>query len=54
MRQPKNGVEKWVLRKSFDGTGVLPYEILWRPKEAFSDGVSSKNKGKSWIEIPQR
>ena len=54
MRQPKNGVEKWVLRKSFDGTGILPYEILWRPKEAFSDGVSSKNKGESWFEILQR
>jgi asparagine synthase (glutamine-hydrolysing) len=36
--------EKWVLRRAFDGTGLLPDEILWRRKEAFSDGVSSKTK----------
>jgi len=36
--------EKWVLRNAFNGTGLLPDEILWRRKEAFSDGVSSKVK----------
>ncbi|GAB6018531.1 hypothetical protein CHUAL_000227 [Chamberlinius hualienensis] len=42
LRQPKDGkVEKYLLRKSFDGTGLLPDEILWRQKEAFSDGVAS-------------
>jgi asparagine synthase (glutamine-hydrolysing) len=41
-------VEKWILRKAFEGTGLLPDEVLWRQKEAFSDGVSSKKK--SWYE----
>ena len=35
-------MEKWALRKAFDG--YLPHEILWRQKEQFSDGV-----GYSWI-----
>jgi asparagine synthase (glutamine-hydrolysing) len=49
--------EKYLLRESFseytDGKGnlILPYNILWRKKEAFSDGVSSK--GKSLYEILQ-
>jgi asparagine synthase (glutamine-hydrolysing) len=60
-------IEKWLLRKSFDqrlstidninendSKNVLPYlpaEVLWRKKEAFSDGVSSQNK--SWYQIIQ-
>ena len=40
-----------MLRKSFEGTGLLPDEVLWRQKEAFSDGVSGKEK--SWYEIIQ-
>lgn len=51
-RHPKyKGVEKWWLRKAFDGLDLLPDEVLWRKKEAFSDGVSSK--AKSWYEIIQ-
>lgn len=34
-------IEKYILRKSFTDN-YLPDEILWRPKEAFSDAVSSK------------
>ena len=30
--------------------GLLPDEILWRQKEAFSDGVSSFKK-KSWVDV---
>ena len=41
--------EKYMLRKAFDGTGLLPDSVLWRTKEAFSDGVSSHTK--SWFEI---
>jgi asparagine synthase (glutamine-hydrolysing) len=41
-----NRPEKWMLRKAFEGTGLLPDEILWRRKEAFSDGVSATND--SW------
>ena len=51
-RHPKyKGIEKWWLRKAFDGMDLLPDEVLWRKKEAFSDGVSSKEK--SWYEIIQ-
>ena len=31
-------------RKAFDGLDLIPSEILWRPKEAFSDGVAAKKK----------
>lgn len=51
-RHPKyKGIEKWWLRKAFENTGILPDEVLWRKKEAFSDGVSGKEK--SWFEIIQ-
>nr|XP_054767011.1 asparagine synthetase [glutamine-hydrolyzing]-like [Lytechinus pictus] len=50
-RCPKNGIEKYLFRKAFDDTDLLPSEILWRPKEAFSDGVSSIQK--SWYEVLQ-
>jgi len=43
--------EKYLLRKSFDCTGLLPECVLWRKKEAFSDGVSSESK--SWYQIVQ-
>jgi asparagine synthase (glutamine-hydrolysing) len=47
-----NQCEKYVLRQSFtkmyfvnyNGNQILPNEILWRQKEAFSDGVSSKGR----------
>ncbi len=51
LAQPKNGVEKYLLRKAFDNTGLIPDDILWRPKEAFSDGVSSQKK--AWFQILQ-
>jgi asparagine synthase (glutamine-hydrolysing) len=52
-RHPKwKGVEKWWLRQAFEGTGLLPKEVLWRKKEAFSDGVSSTDN--SWYSVIQR
>ena len=42
------GIEKWWLRQAFDG--LLPSEVLWRKKEAFSDGVSGE---RSWFKIIQ-
>jgi asparagine synthase (glutamine-hydrolysing) len=42
--------EKWLLRRAFDDGVTLPHEVLWRRKEAFSDGVSGE---KSWYEIVQ-
>lgn len=38
------GIEKHLLRSAFDGTNLLPSNILWRHKEAFSDGVTSVKK----------
>lgn len=44
-------IEKYAIRKAFDDGETLPNEVLWRKKEAFSDGVSSLEK--SWYEIIQ-
>ena len=43
--------EKYLIRKSFNklDNKILPESILWRTKEAFSDGVSSQSR--SWYEI---
>lgn len=49
LRRPINGIEKFLIRKSFDDGVVLPDEILWRTKEGFTDGVSSVEK--SWYII---
>jgi len=43
--------EKYLLRKAWDKTDLLPECVLWRKKEAFSDGVSSSSK--SWYQIIQ-
>ncbi|XP_040287155.1 asparagine synthetase [glutamine-hydrolyzing] [Bufo bufo] len=51
LRTPKNGVEKYLLREAFEGSGLIPKDILWRPKEAFSDGLTSVKK--SWFSILQ-
>lgn len=47
-----DSIEKFILRYSFShtkfldysGRQLLPSEILWRKKEAFSDGVSSRDR----------
>lgn len=36
--------EKYILRKAFESEDLLPAEVLWRKKEAFSDGVSASEK----------
>lgn len=41
--------EKYLLRDSFEE--MLPKEVAWRTKEAFSDGVSGKEK--SWYQVIQ-
>lgn len=52
MRRPSpTRPEKWLLRKAFDDGATLPEEVLWRRKEAFSDGVSGTEK--SWYQIVQ-
>lgn len=42
--------EKWLMRKAFDDGVTLPRDVLYRRKEAFSDGVSGV---KAWFEIVQ-
>ncbi|KAG9279601.1 asparagine synthetase glutamine-hydrolyzing-like isoform X1 [Astyanax mexicanus] len=51
MRAPKDGVEKHLLREAFSGLDLIPDEILWRRKEAFSDGMTSTKK--SWYSYLQ-
>ncbi|ELW49151.1 Asparagine synthetase [glutamine-hydrolyzing] [Tupaia chinensis] len=51
MRVPKNGIEKHLLRETFEDSNLIPKEILWRPKEAFSDGITSVKN--SWFKILQ-
>jgi asparagine synthase (glutamine-hydrolysing) len=36
--------EKYLLRKAFSDSQLLPEEVLWRKKEAFSDGVSKHTR----------
>ncbi len=55
----KGGMEKFILRSSFSewknrhGFSILPEQIVWRPKEAMSDGVSRLGEGRSWFQIIQ-
>lgn len=44
-------MEKYLIRRAFEVVwpDVLPESVLWRKKEAFSDGVSSKEK--SWYQM---
>ena len=61
LRNHNNGknIEKYILRnsfskenfKNFEGKQLLPDEVLWRKKEAFSDGVTCK--GRSLYQILQ-
>lgn len=47
--------EKSFLRDAFASLypSVLPKEVLYRRKDAFSDGISQHSKGTSWYEILQ-
>ena len=51
MKVPKDGMEKWFLRKAFEDEKMLPSEVLWRTKDGMSDGCSSKTK--PWYSIIQ-
>jgi asparagine synthase (glutamine-hydrolysing) len=54
LRMSHTRIEKYLLRKAFDTVSdpLLPPEVLWRHKEAFSDGVS--NPDNSFHTIIQR
>eukprot|EP01083_Nonionella_stella_P065515 171742_1 len=45
LRAPSyKGIEKYLVRKAFDRENLLPSDVLWRTKEAMSDGVSSQEE----------
>ena len=54
MRMSHDKIEKYLLRKAFEvhEDNILPHDVLWRPKEAFSDGISPEND--SWADILQK
>ena len=43
----EHAVEKHLLRRAFEG--LLPEDVMWRRKEAFSDGVSGHDR--TWVQI---
>ena len=49
LRKPTHNIEKYYLRSCFED--MLPYDIVWRKKEALSDGISGLEK--SWFEYIQ-
>jgi len=38
-------IEKWILRKAFEGTNYLPEEILWRYKVQYTQGAGCESLG---------
>jgi asparagine synthase (glutamine-hydrolysing) len=38
-------IEKWILRKAFEGTHYLPEEILWRYKVQYTQGAGCEDLG---------
>jgi asparagine synthase (glutamine-hydrolysing) len=43
-------IEKWILRKAFEGTGYLPDEILWRHKVQYTQGTGCESLGQHLAE----
>ncbi len=52
LRPTTEKIEKHVLRAAFEASGLLPPSVLWRPKEAFSDGISRAEN--SWFETARK
>ena len=44
MHNSGNNIEKYLLRMAFDDEKLIPEEVLWRNKEAFSDGVTANTR----------
>jgi len=49
LRKSFNNIEKYTLRQAFSKDNLLPDAVLWRSKEAFSDGITSETR--SWHTI---
>lgn len=43
-------IEKWILRKAFEGTGYLPDDILWRYKVQYTQGAGCESLGERLAE----
>ena len=43
-------IEKWILRKAFEGTGYLPDELLWRYKVQYTQGAGCESLGERLAE----
>jgi asparagine synthase (glutamine-hydrolysing) len=43
-------IEKWILRKAFEGTRYLPDEILWRSKVQYTQGAGCESIGQRLAE----
>jgi asparagine synthase (glutamine-hydrolysing) len=44
-------IEKWILRKAFQGTDYLPEEILWRYKVQYTQGAGCESLGEKLAEM---
>lgn len=44
-------IEKWILRKAFEGAGYLPDEILWRYKVQYTQGAGCESLGEKLAEL---
>jgi asparagine synthase (glutamine-hydrolysing) len=51
LRKPRENQEKYLLRKALSRDDLLPKDVLYRCKEAFSDGCSSH--ARSWYQMIQ-
>jgi asparagine synthase (glutamine-hydrolysing) len=52
LRTSRSRMEKAILREAFELCELLPPEVLWRRKEAFSDGVNRDGATQKWYERP--
>ena len=43
-------IEKWILRKAFEGSGYIPDEILWRYKVQYTQGAGCEGLGERLAE----
>jgi len=48
LRTSQSRIEKAILREAFELSEILPPDVLWRRKEAFSDGVNTDGATHKW------
>ena len=52
LRTSHSRMEKAILREAFEICELLPPDVLWRRKEAFSDGVNTDGSTEKWYTRP--